>query len=202
AENDEATILIFHGNGDAAILQQAKGETLVNAGFGVLLVEYRGYPGSTGHPSEHGLYEDARSAYDFVSKSANGPVGLYAHSLGTGVAVNLATERDIFAVVLESPYDSIQAVAQGLYWYFPVSFLLKHKFLSDEKIEKVTAPILAMHGLKDTVIPIEHGRALAERASKQMLFEEIEGAGHNDLASFGTELRAATFFAKQIEVLK
>ena len=92
----EATILVFHGNADAAIRQTKKGRALAEEGFGVLLVEYRGYPGSTGTPSETGLYADGRAAYDFVFRQREQLIGLYAHSLGTGVAVKLATERDVF----------------------------------------------------------------------------------------------------------
>ena len=154
----EATILVFHGNGDAAVFQTAKGAVIADAGFGVLLVEYRGYPGSTGTPSETGLFADGRAAYDFVRSQKEQLIGLYAHSLGTGVAVNLATERDVFSLVLESPFDSLMAVAQRRFPWIPVSLLLKHKFRSDLLIPDVRSPILMMHGDADRVIPNEHGR--------------------------------------------
>ncbi|MEP1443557.1 MAG: alpha/beta hydrolase [Hyphomicrobiales bacterium] len=194
SEKEEATILVFHGNGDAAIFQKEKGAHLAEQGFGVLLVEYRGYPGSSGEPSETGLFIDGQAAYDFIINQKPQRVGLYAHSLGTGVAVNLATERDVFAVVLESPFDSLMAVAQDRMPWLPVSLLLKHKFRSDLRIQNVTAPILIMHGNRDGVVPIKHGKLLHDTASSKAIFEEIKNAGHNDLANFGTVEKAVKFF--------
>ena len=186
SENDEATIIVFHGNADAAIYQKTKGRELINAGFGVLLAEYRGYPGSTGTPSESGLYEDGRAAYDFLIEQRQQPIGIYAHSLGTGVAVNLATEREVFALVLESPFDSMQAVVQRHYPWLPVGLLLKHKFRSDLKIENAVSPVLIIHGDADQVIPIEHAKRLRSLAGSDAVFLEVENAGHNNLLNFQT----------------
>lgn len=197
AENGEKTILVFHGNGDAAVRQLGKGKRLADAGFGVLLVEYRGYPGSTGEPSEAGLFTDGLAAYDFIRAQSEQPIGLYAHSLGTGVAVKIATERDVFAVVLESPYDSIMAVAQGQIPWLPMSILLKHKFRSDELINTITAPILMLHGNSDRVIPIHHAENLMKQAPAQTEFVVIEKAGHNNLTRFGSIEKALEFFKRQ-----
>ena len=174
------------------------GLLLADAGFGVLLVEYRGYPGSTGNASEQGLYDDARSAYDFINANHSGPIGIYAHSLGTGVAINLALERDVMALVLESPYDSILSLAQSRYWFFPIKALLKHQFLSIEKINKIKAPILMIHGTDDTLIPIAHGKRLAHAAGENVEFRAIKGAGHNNLTAFGTPHQAIEFFAEKL----
>ncbi|MGI9353062.1 MAG: alpha/beta hydrolase [Rhizobiaceae bacterium] len=199
SENGEATILVFHGNADAAIFQKSKGAALIEAGFGVLLVEYRGYPGSTGTPTEAGLYIDGRAAYDFILKQREQPIGLYAHSLGTGVAVRLAAEREVFSVVLESPFDSLMAVAQRRFPWMPVSLLLKHKFQSDLQMQYVQAPVLIMHGDKDDIIPFEHGRRLHQEASVDARFLKIENAGHNDLSNFGTSDRAASFLKQSLQ---
>ncbi len=201
AKRDEATILVFHGNGDAAIFQTAKGRRLVDQGFGVLLVEYRGYPGSTGHPTETGLFADGVAAYDFVHAQNKQAIGLYAHSLGTGVAVKLATERDVFAVVLEAPFDSLMAVAQGRFPWVPMSLLLKHRFRSDLLVTDVRSPMLIMHGSKDRAIPVHHGRQLHQRAGSKAKFLEIENAGHNDLSKFGATHNAIEFF-KSVRDLK
>lgn len=199
SEKEEATILVFHGNGDAAILQTAKGAALAEQGFGVLLVEYRGYPGSSGKPSETGLLIDGKAAYDFIINEKEQPIGLYAHSLGTGVAVNLATKRDVYSVVLESPFDSLLAVAQDRMPWLPVGLLLKHKFRSDLLIKDVKAPLLIMHGDQDTVVPIKHGRRLHNFASSTAVFEEIKNAGHNDLAHYETLKRAIEFFKQGLK---
>jgi len=199
AEDGEVTIMVFHGNADAAIYQGQKGVALAEAGFGVLLVEYRGYPGSTGSASEGGLFIDGRAAYDFIAGQTEGPIGLYAHSLGTGVAVKLASEREVFAVVLESPFDSLMAVAQRRMPWLPMGWLLKHKFRSDQVIDKVKAPILMIHGRQDKVIPIQHGKRLEELAPEGVRFLEIKDAGHNNLAQFGSIQEAISFFEGLLE---
>lgn len=199
AEASQATVLVFHGNGDAAMLQRTKARALVDAGMGVLLVEYRGYPGSTGNPTEAGLATDALASYDFVRSTTNGPIGLYAHSIGTGVAVKLATQRTVSAVVLESPFDSLLAIARLRFNWLPLDWLLKHPFRSDLHIADITAPILIMHGVLDRVIPIEHGRQLHALAPSGTEFIAIEDAGHNDLTRFGAHEKAVQFFKSTLK---
>ena len=194
AEIGEATILVFHGNGDAALFQQPRGIALAQAGFGVLLVEYRGYLGSTGKPSEKGLLIDGLSAFDFIRARNGGPIGVYASSLGTGVAIPLAADRDVFAMVLETPFDSIQAIPQKAFPWIPMGVFLKHKFRSDSVIGRVEAPLLIIHGSADTVIPIAHGKALLDLAPERSRFMEVPGAGHNNLSMFGTTDDAISFF--------
>lgn len=199
SKTKQAIILVFHGNGDAAAYQQIKAKTLINAGFGVLLVEYRGYGGSTGRPTQTGLIIDAKASYDFVRKMSDLPIGLYAHSLGTGVAIKLANQRKVFSLVLESAFDSLLAVAQKSMPWVPMQLLLKHKFRSDQIIGKIKVPILFLHGSKDNIIPIKRARKLAKLAPPNSRFVEINGAGHNDLAEFGTVGKAVEFFS---EILK
>lgn len=192
-DGNKETVLVFHGNGDAAAYQQIKAKALVDTGYGALLVEYRGYGGSTGSPTAAGLFIDGIASYDFVRKMGNQPIGLYAHSLGTGVAVHLATKRKVFALVLESPFDSLQAVAQNQMPFIPMGIFLKHKFRSDELIGQIDTPILIMHGSDDALIPIEHGRRLMKAAPPDTVFMEIPGAGHNNLASFDSISTAIEF---------
>ena len=177
--------MIFHGNGSVAAFQDRKGAAYAAAGMGVLLAEYRGYGGSTGTPSEKGLFVDGVAAYDFVREHSEGPIGLHGHSLGTGVAVKVATARDVFGVVLESPFDSVLAIAQKRFSWLPVSLFLKHPFRSDELIASINAPILILHGSEDAIVPIDHGASLAKRAPATTEFVRIDGAGHNNLAEFG-----------------
>ncbi|MBO6784857.1 MAG: alpha/beta hydrolase, partial [Alphaproteobacteria bacterium] len=187
APNARPTIIVFHGNADAAVFQHAKADALSRAGFGVLLAEYRGYPGSTGKPTETGLFVDARATYDFVDARTDGPIGLYGHSLGAAVAINLAAERDVYALVLESPFDSLLAVAGRHYRWVPAKErLLRHHFRSDLTISDVEAPILMIHGAKDQIVPVEHGHRLAALAPSGPEFREIPGADHNDLTQFGS----------------
>lgn len=191
------TIIVFHGNGDAAVFQHAKAEALSKAGFGVLLAEYRGYPGSTGSPSENGLYLDAAAVYDFVRTQTPEPIALYGHSLGAAVAIQLASVRDVYAAVLESPFDSLLAVAERHYPWVPAkNTLLKHKFRSDQFISNISAPLLIIHGAADQVIPIDHARKLLEHAPSSTRFREIMNAGHNDLTRHGSIQLAVEFFVE------
>lgn len=193
AEPGEATIILFHGNGGTASSYLDKGAAWINAGFGALLVEYRGYPKSTGAASEAGLYIDAIAAYDYVANRGAEDIAIYGHSLGTGVATNLATQKEIFALVLEAPFDSLMAVASARYPFVPVSTLLRHKFRSDQIIQNVSAPILILHGDKDRTVPISHGRKLLSLAPEATEFIELKGAGHGNLNEFGGNVLAIDF---------
>ncbi|MCC3304754.1 alpha/beta hydrolase [Sneathiella sp. HT1-7] len=107
-----ASILVFHGNAETAANQIARGSMLAEVGFGVLLAEYRGYGGSTGEPSEAGVITDGLASYDFLEGETDGPIGILAHSLGTGAAIPVAAARPVFAVVLESPFTSLLDIAR------------------------------------------------------------------------------------------
>ncbi len=198
SQKNEATIIVFHGNGDAAIHQKSRGLKLIKAGFGVLLAEYRGYPGSTGTASEVGLFTDALAFYDYIIEQRPQKIGLYGHSLGSGVSTYLASERDVFALVLEGPFDALAAVAADRYPLIPVWQLIKHKFQSDIYIKDLDAKILIMHGDLDTTVPIKHGRRLLEAAPKGTNFVEIIGGRHSDLEKFGSEEKAVDFFKQAL----
>ena len=165
-EPGEPTLLFLHGNGGAIAHLAATGERWVAEGFGFLVPAWRGYPGSTGAPSEAGILIDAAAAYDFAAARTAGPIAVYGQSLGTGAAVHLATERKVAALVLEAPYDSVLAVASARFPFAPVGPLLRHSFRSDERIADVRAPVLIGHGEADGIIPIAHGAALHELAGE------------------------------------
>lgn len=194
SEEGEATIIVFHGNSSSAVRQKNRGERLMKAGYGVLLAGYRGYPGSSGQPSEAGLFIDAIAAYDFLQAQRKQQIALYGHSLGTGVATYLATQRDVFAMMLEAPFNSVAAVAADRYPWVPVLSLIKHDFQSDEHIKKVTAPILILHGDNDTTVPLEYGQRLYANAPEGTEFVIIEGLGHGGFSRIGSEERAIEFF--------
>lgn len=193
------TIVYFHGN--AANLANRAGiyAALAEHGFGVLAVSYRGYGKSEGSPSEDGLYKDARGGIRFLTEGQKIPLSrivLFGESLGSGVAVQMATEFDIAAIVLEAPYTSVVNRAAEIYFYVPVRFLIKDRFDSIRKISRVKAPVLIFHGELDETIPPAHGRALMEAATapKQAFFFPL--VGHND---FDSELLASHMadFARQ-----
>ena len=198
--NPPATIIVLHGNRGSAFGQKRRGRILADAGFGVLLLEYRGYPGSTGIASENGLFIDAKAGFDYLSNQGVRNIGLYAHSLGTGVATYLASERKTFAIVLEAPFDALVNVAAKRYPWVPVYPLTKHKFRSDQYIAEINAPILIMHGDQDRTVPIEHGRRLAELAPKATTeFITFEGLGHGCFSGIGAEKLAIQFFNSALD---
>lgn len=188
-------IVAFHGNADhAANMAYTLAKPLAD-GYGLLLVEYRGYAGNPGMPTEEGLYHDARAAIDWLKKThPERPVVLYGHSLGTGVAVQMATEYDAKALILDSPFDSALAVAQGVYFYVPfLSWLMKDQFLNDEKIKSVKAPVLFLLGERDTVIPIKHGLRLAGLANHPKTIKIYSQGTHVDLMTSGADKDMAAF---------
>lgn len=198
AEAGQARILVFHGNAELASNQFPLGEALVKAGFGVLLAEYRGYGGSTGKPTEEGVIRDGLASYDFLRAQSDAPIGIVAHSLGTGIAIPVAALRPPFAVVLKSPMTSLPAIARYRMGWAPRDFMMKYTFHSDKVIGKLQAPILIIHGTEDKVIPIDQGREMAALAPKGTEFVALEGAGHNDLADFGTIDRTVSFLLKTL----
>lgn len=180
-EPGEPTVLFLHGNAGAIANYSDRIRAYAAQGLGILMPAWRGYPGSTGHPSEHGLFMDAEAAYDFLRARTDGPIVVYGQSLGSGPAVHLATVRDVAAVVLEAPYDSVLAVARRRMSWLPVGLLLRHPFRSDQRIGEIDVPILITHGNADTIIPIDHGRALHVAAPDGTIFHEVDSGTHFDV---------------------
>ena len=190
------TIVYFHGNAQAYEFWMDKLKVYVDQGYGAYFTDYRGYGGQPGTPTEEGIYQDARS---FI-KGLKGYSGLtdqdlvlYGESLGSGVAVQMATEFDAKALILESPYSATVDVAQDRYWIFPARFLMKDQFLSREKIDDLTMPKIFVHAQRDMVIPIKFATKLYERAAEPKEFHVIAKAGHNNLYDFGAQLHILEF---------
>ncbi len=179
-------VLYFQGNGGGLDLRAHRFAALVSDGLGLLAMNYRGYGGSSGRPSEEGLLRDAAAAHDFAAARYGADrIVLWGESLGTGVAVALAAERPVARVLLESPFTSAAAIAASVYWFVPVRVLMHDQFHSDRRIANVTAPVLVLHGERDTVVPIRFGEQLYAlvRAPKQ--FVRLPAAGHNDHDAHG-----------------
>ena len=103
---------------------------------------------------------------------------LAGESLGTGVAVALASRSEVAGVLLDAPYSSTVDVAAERYWMFPVRWLMKDTFHSDERIGNVRAPLLILHGEADRTIPIRYGERLFALANEPKTFLRVPGAGH------------------------
>jgi uncharacterized protein len=176
------TIVFFHGNGDSLLTASEVADPFINAGYGFLLAEYRGYSGLPGSPTEKGLYNDARA--DLHSLEARGVpdqhIILFGHSLGTGVAVQMATEFHPGGVMLLSPYLSIPKVAQNHYPFLPATLLALDRFDSEKKIRAVRAPLLIANGALDQVVPPFQGSELYSLANQPKEFRSFPDKGHND----------------------
>ena len=185
-ESDKPCVLLFFGNGDRADSYGFLAQALAVRGIGLLAISYRGYPGSTGSPSEDGLLTDGLAAYDWLSQRSKGGIVVLGRSLGTGIAVNTAGQRPAAGMILVSAYLSVLSVAQTRYPFYPVALLIKDSFRSDLKIAKVRQPKLFIHGRLDDSIPLSSGEALYRIAPepKQMLVDD--GSGHNDIWNEGT----------------
>jgi hypothetical protein len=191
-------IVLFHGNGGTIEIRAAKAKTYIGAGFGVLLPEYRGYGGNPGSPSEAGLYADGRAALAFAAAQGIAPDRwiLLGESLGTGVAVQMATEQRVAALVLEAPYTSIADVAQSDFPLLPVWWLVRDRFDSAEKIARVGVPLFVVHGERDGTIPVKFGRALFAAASEPKEAMWLPDAGHGVIGKHAVDVAVLDFLKR------
>lgn len=178
AEEGFPTIIYFHGNGGNLSNRVTRYNVLAQEGYGIFAVSYRGYGKNGGKPSEQGLYKDGRAGVFFLKEKGVDDVLIFGESLGTGVAVQMATEFDSKGLILEAPYSSIPDVARGIYFWLPVNLLSRDRFESVKKISKVKSPILIFHGTEDGVINIKYGRKLYNAANQPKKMIEIPEAGH------------------------
>lgn len=197
-EPGRALILYFHGNGGSLLNRRDRARLLTEDGRGLLLVSYRGYSGSTGSPSEDGLRLDAEAAYRWLSSYAPDRIVLYGESLGTGVAIRLATEKTVGGVVLDAPYTSTADIAKGLFWYIPVTLLMRDQFRSIDRIGKVTAPLLVLHGEQDGVIPIAQSEILFAAAKEPKRYVKLAGVDHVAVLERGG-IEAVREFLSEVE---
>ena len=193
-------ILFFHGNAGNLSNRVGLIQALYDAGFSVFAFDYRGYGKSSGRPSEAGLYEDGRCAYDFLAVHKgvlSEDIILYGRSLGGAVAVNTALGMDKGRLVVDAAFTDLKSVAKRLYPYLPVGFLLKYRFDNLSKIRAIKIPVLFVYSREDELIPISMGKALFEqcRAEKTIIF--LNHGGHNDAFFYdqGRFLKALSDFA-------
>jgi fermentation-respiration switch protein FrsA (DUF1100 family) len=193
-------ILYFHGNGGALHYRVARFEKLIEDGIGLVALEYRGYGGNSGNPSETGLIADAEAAYAFAAAHySTSQIVVWGESLGTGVAVALAAEKPVGRIILEAPFTSAANVARKQYWYMPVGLLMMDQFRSDERIGKVTAPLLILHGFKDHVVPFAMGEKMFELAHKPKHIVKFLDGDHEDLDNNGALIAVARFLAGDLD---
>ena len=172
------TLVFFHGNAGDLSNRIYKLNELDKLNINILLISWRGFSGNEGYPTEKNLYEDAEAAIKWLNKKkvSNSQIILYGESLGTGVAVEIASKNNFNIIILESPFTSIENSSKIYYRYLPVSFLLKDRYDSISKIKKINSPILIMHGRKDDIVPFFMGKKLFEKANspKDSYFTDID----------------------------
>jgi pimeloyl-ACP methyl ester carboxylesterase len=172
-------VIYFGGNAEDVswMIEDARSRV---PGVGWLLVNYRGYGGSEGAPSEAAITADALRWYDHAVKDLGASrVIVFGRSLGSGAAVFLASERKVSAVVLVTPFDSLVEVAKHHYPYLPVRLMLRHPFESVERAPRLAMPLLCLAADRDNVIPAAHARRLYEAWGGPKQWILLEGAGHN-----------------------
>jgi fermentation-respiration switch protein FrsA (DUF1100 family) len=165
---------------------------LLREGLSVLLLEYRGYGGSEGTPSEDGLSADALAGYEFMVEQVGDPRGIVVlgRSMGGAVAARLVADQPTGGLILESAFTSLGAMARTLYPFLPGFFFrrLRGRFDTLAKVREVEVPVLVVHGAEDEIVPFQMGRVLydaVEGSDRQWM--EVPGAGHNDVFWVGGE---------------
>ncbi len=195
AQDGRQTIAYLHGNGGHIGHRAGKVKAYLNAGYGLLLIGYRGYGTNPGRPTEENLIEDGMAGLKFLENSGVviNQIVLYGESLGTGVATALAQRQDVSALILEAPFTSIADVAQHHYFYLPARYLVKDRFDSGQRIRRLKAPLLIIHGERDRIVPWKFGRALFDLAPEPKSFISMPIASHNNLYEFGTAAEVIEF---------
>jgi fermentation-respiration switch protein FrsA (DUF1100 family) len=182
----KAVVIFFHGNADSLVQRVARFAQLTADGTGLVALSYRGYGGSTGSPSEEGLYRDAAAAYAFaVAHYPAERIVVWGFSLGTGPAVALAVGRPIGKLVLESPFTSIVDIAAAALPFVPVRVLLKDQFRSDRRIGRLAVPLLVMHGGRDQIVPLALSERLYALAPEPKRFVLFPPGRHENLDEYG-----------------
>ena len=174
------TILFLHGNAGSLENRIHKINHFMNMNINFLLISWRGFSGNKGKPTEKGLYEDARSAIEWLKEKGinENNIIIYGESLGTGIATEISQNKNFAGVILESPFTSMIAAGKDKYLYLPVRFLLKDKYESDKKIKNIKSPILVMHGKVDKIVPFYMGKKIYELANEPKYFYFSEYDNH------------------------
>lgn len=188
-------IVYFGGNAEAVAYSAGEFNNQFNS-HTVYLVNYRGYGGSSGSPSEASLYSDAIHIFDLISVSHES-ITIIGRSLGSGVACYLAAQRNVEKLVLITPFDSIQNIAQNTFPIYPMSLLLKDKYNSIDKASKIQAKVLILVAEKDEVIGMMHTKNLASSFSNGTVETiVIKGAGHNNISEYPRHYESIKEFIK------
>ncbi len=194
--SSDRAFIYFGGNAEDVALNIPQFKRLFPQ-YSIYLHNYRGYGGSTGKASETALFSDAGALYDYV-KTKHREISVIGRSLGTGVAVYLASIKEVSRLVLVTPFDSMVNLARNYYFLVPVSLLLKDKFDSLRRAGRLVTPTLVLIAEYDEVIPRKRADSLVSALKQEMTgVEVIKGAGHNTIGSSPQYEKALSVFLDQ-----
>jgi fermentation-respiration switch protein FrsA (DUF1100 family) len=182
------TLLYVHGNGGSLVTRSERIRKYMAHGYGIVMMTYRGFGGSTGRPTETANVSDAKEVYEAVRASGipARDIVIYGESLGTGVAVQVVAEKAVGGVILDAPYTSIVDLATLHYPYLPARWLMTDRYETLRFAARVKAPVLIVHGEADDIIPVAMSRQVAAALTGPVQVATFAGAGHSDHYLFGS----------------
>lgn len=188
AEKNNAVVLFFHGNA-GNISHRLESINIFNQiGLSVMIIDYRGYGQSEGVPNEAGTYQDARAAWEYLTKKfASNQIVIFGRSMGGAVATELTRELSAMvgdtskpvALILESTFTSVPNLGRELYPVFPIGLLATIRYDSLTKMKDIALPVLVIHSPDDEIIPYSHGQALFAAAREPKQFYSLQGDHNN-----------------------
>jgi len=183
AKPGQPTLLYFHGNGGGLADRAERFRRFMGQGWGVYMMAYRGYAGSTGYPTEANNVADARLAYGALVQEGVLPESIivYGESLGTNLATRVASEKVSAGLILEAPYTSVLDIALTDYPFLPVRLLLSDRYETDKVLPQVKVPLLIIHGKEDGIIPVSMAQKLAKLANEPKRLVIFPEGDHSDL---------------------
>lgn len=198
------TVLVFNGNAGNRADRAPLAAALRAHGLAVLLFDYRGFGENPGTPTQAGLMADGRAALAHLLERADVDdtrLVLFGESLGTAIAVQIASERSPAALILRSPFASMIEVGRFHYPFLPVRWLLRDRFASIDRIRSLRCPLLVVAGEEDRIVPISQSRRLYDAAPSPKTLEVLPGADHNDfeLLAGNEMIQAVVRFLQQMD---
>lgn len=178
----KGTILVLHGNAGSAVDRFFYADALTKLGYRVILSEYPGYGARPGNITQASLVSHAKNLVHQIQQSFSGPVYLWGESLGAGVAAATAGSKDISVdgLILLTPWYSLGELAQSMYWFLPVKWLLRDRYPSAHYLQNYRGPVAVILAERDTIIPIRHGQKLFDSLSTTKQRWIFKGADHNN----------------------
>ncbi len=182
ARRGQPYIVVFHGNGGNIEGRGYRFKFLVDQGYSVLLASYRGYGDNPGQPTEKDLISDSALVLEWLFKKegiSSKEVVLFGESLGSGVAIALAAQYPVKALIFDGAFSSASDVGQSAYPFLPVQWLMKDRWDSESRIQKVKSPLLFIHSKKDSIVPFRFAHKLFQVANEPKKHIWLEDSGHN-----------------------